>query len=113
MADVVWTPQKCLPTGVVPSPESGLSVSDNYKVRNDGKIFLRVINGGASPCVVTIATPGTVGGLAIADQAVSVANGATELIGPFPPSIYNDGSGDLDVTLSYITSVTVEVFHLG
>lgn len=36
---------------------------------------VHVVNGGGAPITATITTPGTVRGLAIADQTVSIANG--------------------------------------
>lgn len=113
MADVRLTVQKCTPNGITPTNTGSLSVANTYQVRNDGKTFLHVINGGGTECNVTIDTPGNVGGLAIAQQTVAVpATTGDVMIGPFPPAIYNDPSGDLNVTFDFITSVTVATVQL-
>lgn len=42
----------------------------------------------------------------IADQVVSIANGATKIIGPIP-TCFNDANGDVTLTCSATSSVTV------
>ncbi len=66
--------------------------------------FLLVRNGGGSGITVTVTTPGTVGGLAIADATVSVGAGADKLIGPLTASLFGDPAA---VAYSGVTSVTV------
>jgi hypothetical protein len=78
---------------------------------------LRVANANASPCVITVDTPGTVGGLAIEQYAsVSVATGTTELIGPFRETHFIQTTGAtkglVHVDYSVQTSVTREVISL-
>lgn len=74
-------------------------------VPNDGRIFIRLKNGGGvDPCVVTFVTTQTVGGLAVAEQVVSVPIGAERLFGPFPPSLYGR---TLNITYDQVVSVTV------
>jgi len=83
---------------------SAVSASDTADISN-GRTFLHVKNGGASPDTVAIVTPGTVGGLAIADQSVSVTNGTEKFIGPLDPALYAT-AGIATVTHSYTTTVT-------
>lgn len=77
-----------------------------------GQVALQIANGGGSPITVTVQTPGTVVGLAVADATVSVPAAATRLIGPFPSSVFAqpaDASvGALGVLVDYsaVTSVT-------
>lgn len=80
---------------------SGLLTTNTYTIRNNGKVFLHFLKTGAGSCTVTITTPGTIGGLAVADQTATVAatTGDT-FVGPFPMSIYNDGAGDISFTIS-------------
>ncbi len=78
---------------------------------NDGNIFLHVTNG-ATDCNVSFATPGNVGGNAIAERTVLVSAASTEYIGPFPPSIYNDGDSKVQVTYDDEANVTVNPFRL-
>jgi len=57
--------------------------------------------------ILTFKTPGTVDGLDIAEMTVTVTASATvgELIGPFPPSIYNQSDGTVHVTPDDHTSL--------
>lgn len=112
MATVVLAPDVAVEGGVVPVVNSGLSTGNTYKFRNNGRTFLRVVNGGAAPCTVTITAQQSVKGHAVANGSVVVANGTTQIIGPFSTDIYDDVNNDVSFTLSYITSVTVEVTQL-
>lgn len=79
---------------------------------NSGQEVFVVKNGGGAPITVTVVTPATVDGLAVTDLTASVAAGATRMIGPFPPGIYNDtgaAGGIVSVTYSGVTTVTVAV----
>lgn len=71
-------------------------------------ILLLVKNGDASAHTVTLTTPGTVNGLAIADRAVAVPAGSTVAV-PLTND-YRDGSTGL-ASWSYdaVTSVSVAV----
>ncbi len=113
MSDVRLTPERILPIGLGATYTGSLSTSNTYQVRNTGRTFLHFKKSGAGACVVTIETPVTIGGLAVAEQTVSVAaSTGDEFIGPFPTNIYNDGSHDVRVTLSEITGLTVAVLEL-
>lgn len=72
------------------------------------RILLLVKNGDASAHTVTLVTPGTVDGLAIADRAVVVAAGATVAV-PLSDT-YRDGTTGLaSWTYDAVTAVTVAV----
>ncbi|MDN3021541.1 hypothetical protein [Streptomyces sp. S.PB5] len=73
--------------------------------------FLYVNNADASSKTVTIATPGTVSGLAIADVAVVVAAGKHAII-PLT-NIFRGATGRAAITYSAVTAVTVKPFELG
>jgi hypothetical protein len=66
---------------------------------NTGAEVLVIKNGGGSGITLTVATPITMdapaGGLAVADLTASIGAGETRMVGPFPPGIYNDGSGNV------------------
>lgn len=113
MATVTWTPQDVVRAGIDLTDSGGLSTSDTYKFNNDGKTFLHIKKSGAGACTVTISTPNTVDGLAIADLTVSVpATTGDKMIGPFPREIYNDANGQVSVTFSEITGLTAAVARL-
>jgi hypothetical protein len=77
------------------------------------RTFCRVNNGGGASITVTFATPGLVGGLAIADGGGSVTNAQSRLFGPFPAELYADPTtGLVIVTYSGVTTVTIGVFTI-
>lgn len=98
-----YTVQTATRNGVEPT-ENAVAASDTFV--NDGRTILVVDNGSGSELTVTITTPGTVDGLAIADKTVTVAIGDKAVIGPFPPAIYNNSDGVVTVAFNETTSVT-------
>ena len=96
--------------GVTPAGASAAGGGDEFV--NTGKEFIEVTNGSGGALTVTAATAGTIDGLPIADNAVSVAAGATARIGPFNPKLYNDGNGKVQLTYSGVTSLNVKVLQL-
>lgn len=115
MADVAVTVQQITEVGLSPSFQGSLSASDRYQFPNDGRTILHVKKSGAGSCVATVVTPGTVGvgDLAIADRTVTIAASTGDvMIGPLPPSVYNDANGLCSVTFSEITGLTMAVLRL-
>jgi hypothetical protein len=85
---------------------------DGHILDGGGDVLLKVTNGSGVSVNVTVQTPGTVDGLAVAEQIVAVAAGATKYIGRFQPSTYDRPVGAADegkvyVDFSAVTSVTV------
>ncbi len=86
---------------------------------NDGRTFFLVKNANGSTATITI-TPGNatraVPGVGVVTKStVSVVVPATTgeaIIGPFPPAFYNDASGNVNVTYSAVTSLTVAAVRL-
>lgn len=74
-------------------------------------VLLVVKNGDSGSHVVTLVTPGTVNGLAIADRAVTVAAGKTELI-PLGGDYRNPSTGRASITYDGVTSVSVGVVRV-
>ncbi|MEU9199410.1 hypothetical protein [Streptomyces sp. NPDC048332] len=74
-------------------------------------MFLLVINGGAASRTVTIATPGTVAGHAVADATLVVAAGKSGVI-PLT-NLFRGATGRAAITYDAVTSVTVAVITLG
>lgn len=112
MSDVPQAVIAIVKTGVEPTYTGSLSVSDVYQFVNDGKTFIHVKNGGGSPDLVTIVSQISEDGLAVADRTVNVPAGEERMIGPLLPHVYNDGDGLVNVSHSFITSVTQAVFSL-
>jgi len=76
-------------------------------------VFLHVKNGGAGAVAVTIATPGTIDGLAIPDLTVSIPAGEDRFIGPFPKELYGQSDGTVHVNTDVQTSVTYAAIKSG
>ncbi|MEU3281772.1 hypothetical protein [Streptomyces antibioticus] len=74
-------------------------------------VLLAVANGDSGSHVVTIATPGTVDGLAIADRTVTVPAGQTYVI-PITDRYRDPSTGRAAITYDGVTSVTVGVFRV-
>lgn len=91
-----------------------LNVSDTYKINNDGRVILHFKKSGASDCIVTVDTPGSVNGLAIAQRtATVVASTGDVFMGPFPPAVYNQpGTSDFQFTLDQITGLTAAALRI-
>lgn len=77
----------------------------------DSYTFMHVVNGNAGTLTVTLVTPNTVDGLAIADRTVVVLTGASALI-KLPISLYTSADGKGDVTWSVTSSVTFAVLTM-
>ena len=113
MADIRINPQQVQKAGAAPTYQGSLTTSDVYLVANNGGTWLQVKKSGAGACVVTVATPRTVDGLAVADLTFNVpATTGDMVVGPFPPDTFNDPVGDLRITFSEITGLTAAAFRL-
>lgn len=104
------TPQPIALAGLTPVYAAAGGSGDAFQ--NTGDQYVEVVNGGAVQTTVTVVTPATVGGMAIADLTVTVGAGARKKIGPFPPAVFNDANGQVSVTCSPTTDVTLGVFKL-
>ena len=97
--------------GVVPAYVAADVGGDEFA--NEGRLtFVYVKNTDASPRTVTFVTQKTVDGEAIDDKDVVVAATSEEPIGPFPSSIYDDASGNVQITYSAIVNLTIAVLQL-
>lgn len=85
--DLTWTP--------------GDATNDHSFEHLTEDIFFAVDNQGTGAVQVTIQTPLTVNGLAVADRVVSVNGGKTYLIGPFQKNLFNqeDTGNSIDETI--------------
>jgi len=74
-------------------------------------VLLAVKNADSGSHTVTIATPGTVDGLAVADRAVAVPAGQTFVI-PITDRYRDPSTGRAAISYDGVTSVTVGVFRV-
>lgn len=79
------------------------------KFTNTGVEVIHIKNASVGSIDVTIDTPATVDGLAVAQRTVAVGAGAEKFIGPFPPSTYNDTGGFVNLSYSGVTTLTIAV----
>lgn len=111
MADVTKVPEDIVPSGLAATYFSP-TTTDRFLAANDGKVYLHFKKTGAGSCNVTIETPVTPGGLALADRVVVVpATTGDRFIGPFDRDVYNDGNGNLAFTCSEITGLTCAILR--
>lgn len=103
--------QECVRAGITPTYNAA-TATDGDAFTNDGKTMLSVLNTG-SESTLTIQTPGTVDGLAIADRTVVIpATTGKKFIGPFPPTQYNQSDGKVYLDWSSATGVTFAVVRV-
>lgn len=114
MARTALTVQTIVPAGLVVALAA--ANADGHKFLNRGDEYLEVVNGSAGSIDVTVQTGKTVGGRAVADDAVAVDAGDTAKIGPWDEDIYNQPSGAdagmVYVDFSDVADVTVGAFRL-
>jgi hypothetical protein len=108
MADTRYAPLKIVKTGLTSAYTSGIIVgTTDFVMKNDGRTLLHVKKSGAGVASMIIKTPAQVAGLDIAEVAVSIpATTGDLMIGPFPPSVFNDGNGDMRFNFSEVTGLT-------
>ncbi len=112
MGDVTLTPQKASAAGVTPTRTS-MATADTYIVRNGGNTLLAFIKTGAGEATITVQTPATLGGLAVAERTITVvATTGDVMAAGFAPAVYNDSSGDMRFTTNEETALTVAVIAL-
>jgi len=106
--DTRYTPLKMTKAGTTIAYTAGVIVgTTDFVMKNDGRTFLHVVKVGANACDVIIKTPAQIGGLDIAEVTVNVvATTGNKMIGPFPPSVFNDGAGDMRFNFSEVTGLT-------
>lgn len=92
------------------SPASCAAGGD--QVANDGRTILYFKNTDSSTVTVTLATGGTVQGIALADLAFTIAQNAEKIVGPFDRLLWNDANGYLQITYSAVTGMTVAAIRI-
>lgn len=115
MAQLRKNPEKVVRPGLAATYHADFTVagSNTYLIRNPGNVILHIKKSGAGTCTLTVITPNTVDGLTVADLAVTIpATTGDKFIGPFPPNIYNNGNGDIEVSFSEVTGLTGAVLQI-
>lgn len=90
-----------------------LNTGDAYTFNNDGRTLLYFKKTGAGACTVTVVTPNTVRGKAIADTTFVVpATTGDVMAGPFPPDLYNDANSNVSFSVSDATGLSVAIVRI-
>ncbi|MCK4784593.1 MAG: hypothetical protein KAV87_12645 [Desulfobacteraceae bacterium] len=119
MARTVLTVQDILRTALTPSFVAG-DATDNHSFDNTGhNVFIYVKTTGTA-ATLTVITPNTVDGLAVADLAITLPATGERIIGPFPRALYDtidtDPDPDIDpaifVDLDSETGLTLAAIRL-
>jgi hypothetical protein len=116
MARASVTTQSVVRTGLNPALTAPTVDGD---IIDAGNVFLWVKNDDDASITVTVQTPTTQDGLALADLTVTVGAAAQRLIGPLPPRSFSQasdaeiGASRVLVDYSAVTDVTRGVFKIG
>ena len=104
--------QEIVRAGLAPAYTACAAGGDSFA--NPGNAFIHIKNANGSAATLTIVTPKTVDGLAVADRTVSIpATSGDVMIGPLPAATYNDASGNVSLTYSAVTDLTIGIVKLG
>lgn len=91
MADVTVTPNAADDGGLdLVGNFQALNASDTFKISNSGEMVVYMEETGASTATVTLDTPVTLGGQAVANPTISFTANEQKIVGQFPPSVYGD-----------------------
>lgn len=97
-------------TGLEPTANAAAAGGD--VVPNDGRTVIVVANADASPHDVTVSSPTDCNQGGSHDAVVTVPAGEKRVIGPFKRTRFNNGSGQIALTYSDSTGMTVEVISV-
>lgn len=95
--------------GLEPTYAAASGGGDTVRVAEN--LFLHVKNGDASAHTVTVATPGTVAGLAIADLTATIPASEERMIGPIDQN-FRASTGLASITYDGVTSVTIAAIRI-
>lgn len=102
---------------VLPAAGAVDAANGNSIANPSGRVAIEVTNGAGAPITVTVVTNGNYNTAAgvhpIADDAITVTNGTSKIIGPWDTTLYNDGSGNVLIDWSSGTTITARVIALG
>lgn len=98
-------------TGVVqPAQTNGDATNDHQLDFNDGRVMLEISTTVSD--TVTIITPGTVGGFAVADNVITLTGTQTKLVGPLSPQTYNQPDGTVQIDIGVSTTTKFRAYRI-
>jgi hypothetical protein len=90
---------------------TAITTTDGLAFANNGQVFLHVKNTAGASAYITVETPYTAAGLALADLTFTLEAAQERLVGPFEPTYFNVASGtnrgQTIVKTSRLTETTV------
>ena len=100
MAAIQLTVNGATSSGAAPSPRVGVlsGTTDQYFFPASRDMMLR-ISDGAAAATMTIITPATLDGLAVADRTVAIPSGQVRYVGNLNPEVYGS-DGRIQVTFA-------------
>lgn len=96
------------PTSNLTDSKAAAVTGNSYLIPNNGRVLIWL--SGATGATITVITQATVDGKAIADDTIAQTAGKDVVIGPFPPEIYNNSAGQLEIQVS--ANVNLAAFRL-
>lgn len=116
MSRVAIPVTKIVRTGTTPPSATVADHSNGMQFVNNGATWLEVISSdGGSQTVGFILGTGAsalVDGLTLPEKTITIPAGATRLIGPFPPQLYNQSGSLVFVDPSVPTTLTLRAYTL-
>jgi hypothetical protein len=81
----------------VTAPAATQGIAAGHAIANNGRMFIQFTNANAAARIVTLQTPPTYQGQAVAEHTITVPGSATNFkAGPFPQELFNRPSGVVD-----------------
>ena len=94
------------------------ATSEGDTADNNGNMFLHIKNGGGGSITATITAlttsvdSGMYGDLTKANATIEVVSEGEAFIGGFAPAAFNDGNGEIAITYSGVSSVTIAALYV-
>jgi hypothetical protein len=112
MARTALTVNQITRAGLVFSPTA--ANADGHRLTGIEGMFVDVNNASGGSLSVTMKTPAQKGGLDIAEDVITIANGQAKVIGGnWDKEIYRQSDRTLHIDFSTVSSVTVAAFYAG
>lgn len=109
MGDVRLTPQDVGST-IVTVTRTAISTGNTYQVRNDGHVLLNFRKTGAGEATITVTTPETRAGLAVADKTLTVPATTGDIAWSGREVLtFTNTDGDVEFTTNEGTGLTCAV----
>lgn len=102
--------QKVVVTGLTPSYAAAAAGGDQFA--NSGKAMIHAKNASAGSLTVTVNSQTNCSQGFDHDAAVAIPAGQERMIGPFPKGRFDDANGNVQITYSGVTSLTVAVVEV-